>query len=159
LEEFYMRKIMLLLAISGLTGSLWAADPWVGTWKVNIAKSTYAPTMPAPKEVTAVIREVGDKLEVNITGKQMDGSPISIKGTRPLQGGILEGPPSPVKGVTQVEAVIEPGDWIMIWLENGKQVYSDHSTVGKDGKTGRSTIRGTDANDKPYEGLIVWEKQ
>jgi len=34
-----MRKTMLFLAVLGLAGSLWAADPFVGTWKLNLAKS------------------------------------------------------------------------------------------------------------------------
>jgi len=28
-----------LLAVFGLAGALWAADPFVGTWKVDVAKS------------------------------------------------------------------------------------------------------------------------
>jgi hypothetical protein len=36
-----MRKAMLLLAVFGLAGSLWAADPIIGTWKLNIAKSKF----------------------------------------------------------------------------------------------------------------------
>ena len=34
-----MRKAMILLAVFGLVGLLWGADPLVGTWKLNIAKS------------------------------------------------------------------------------------------------------------------------
>ena len=34
-----MRKAMLLLAVFGLMGTLWAADPSLGTWKLNLAKS------------------------------------------------------------------------------------------------------------------------
>jgi hypothetical protein len=34
---FHMRKAMLLLAVLGFVGLLWAADPFVGTWKLNIA--------------------------------------------------------------------------------------------------------------------------
>ena len=59
-----MRKAMLLLAILGLTGSLWAADPIIGTWKLNISKSKFSPIVlamknqPSPKEETEVYREV-----------------------------------------------------------------------------------------------------
>ena len=33
------------------TSSLWAADPFVGTWKLNLAKSKYSPG-PPPKNLT-----------------------------------------------------------------------------------------------------------
>jgi hypothetical protein len=89
----------------------------------------------------------------------MDDSPISRKGTRPKQGGVVTIQPPIFKGQSVFEAVIEPGNWLMVVLENGKQVYLDHSVVSKDGRTGHSTIRGTDAKSKPFEGLIVWEKQ
>jgi hypothetical protein len=34
-----MRKAMLCLAAFAVAGSLWAADPFVGTWELNVAKS------------------------------------------------------------------------------------------------------------------------
>ena len=34
-----MRKAPLLFAVLGLAGSPWAADPFVGTWMLNVAKS------------------------------------------------------------------------------------------------------------------------
>ena len=154
-----MRKAMLFLAVLGLVGSLYAADPWLGTWKLNVAKSKFTPIRPAPKEETCVVRQVGDHLEVTFTGKRIDGSPISFKGTRPKQGGAVEMQPSPAGGLSFIEAVIEPGNWYLVGLQNGKRVYLDHSVVSKDRKTGYSTIRGTDENGKPYESILVWEKQ
>ena len=34
-----MRRAFLVFAVLGLAGSLWAADPIIGTWKLNIGKS------------------------------------------------------------------------------------------------------------------------
>jgi len=83
-----MRKALLLLAVLGLVGTLWGADPAVGTWKFNMTKSKPAPTTEAPvKEATVVIRETGtDQLEIAFTGKRTDGSAISAKYMRPKQG-------------------------------------------------------------------------
>jgi predicted ribosome quality control (RQC) complex YloA/Tae2 family protein len=54
-----MRKVMLLLAVFGLVSLAWAADPSEGTWKLNIAKSKFAPsTGAAVKEGTHVVREL-----------------------------------------------------------------------------------------------------
>jgi|WetSurMetagenome_2_1015567.scaffolds.fasta_scaffold552415_2 hypothetical protein len=65
-----------------------AVDPAVGTWKLNIEKSKIPPPT-APKELTVVIREPGDQMEVTETGTQTDGSPLSQKGTSLKQGGAL----------------------------------------------------------------------
>lgn len=38
-----MRKAMMLLAVLALISSLWAADPMIGRWKLNISKSRLPP--------------------------------------------------------------------------------------------------------------------
>jgi len=48
-----MRKLILLLAVFELAGSLYGADnPFIGTWKLNLAKSNFSGS--APKERTDV---------------------------------------------------------------------------------------------------------
>lgn len=85
-----MRKATLLLAILGLAGSLWAADPHVGTWKLNIAQSRFSSNYPAPKEATFVFRTVGDQIEWVLTGRGASGPPISSKGAYPRGGGVVK---------------------------------------------------------------------
>jgi hypothetical protein len=73
-----------------LVGALWAADPAVGTWKLNIAKSKFALSAQAPlKEETMVLRQTGDKIENTTTGIRTDGTRISSKWIAPTQGGVL----------------------------------------------------------------------
>ena len=66
---FHMRKLMLLLAVLGLVGTLLAADPLLGTWKLNAAKSKFSPILlalekdVAPKETTMVIQNLGTRTD------------------------------------------------------------------------------------------------
>ena len=155
-----MRKAMLLLAVFGLAGSLYAADPSVGTWKLNIAKSKYAPsTEAAVKEITVVIREIGDQWEISYTGKRVDGSSISFKGTRPQQGGIGKNQPPAEKGEVYVDTVVESGNWFLTVLQNGKQVSVTQCLISKDGKTMRQITKGTDAKGKSYQDVEVFDRQ
>ena len=161
-----MRKALLLLAVFGLIGSVWAADPMVGTWKLNVAKSKFSPAylafqkIVAPKEQSNVVREVGDQLEVTVTGIRTDGSPISDKGAFPRQGGMLQAQsPSLPKGTSIVVTVIGPGHWYFTVLQNDKQVEVVHHVMSKDGKTVTDTITGTDAQGKPFETVEFFEKQ
>jgi hypothetical protein len=161
MEVIAMRKAVLLLAVFGLVGALWAADPATGTWKLNLAKSKFVSGIRVPvKEETMVIREVGDKTENTTTGVRTDGSIISTKWAAPKQGGVLtdQQPPAP-KGEIEVFTVIDDFNVYFTVLQNGKQVGIDHCVITKDAKTMNCASKGTDAKGKPFEEISVFEKQ
>ena len=156
-----MRKAMLLVAVFGLAGTLWAADPTVGTWKLNITKSKFAPTESAPKEETLVIRELGDQFEMVITGVQADGKPISARLSHSQQGGvvkIISGLSLPENAMV-VQSVIGPGEVCTTFLQDGKQFRLHHNVVSKDGKTMVQTNKFMDTKGQAIETLNFWEKQ
>lgn len=157
-----MRKTLLFLAFCGFAASLWAEDPSVGTWKLNIAKSKFAPsTEAAVKEEMSIIREVGDQWEITFTGKRVDGSSTSLKATRPRQGGVVKFLTGGSEGDNEqsFDTVVELGDWYHTSLQNGKQVAVIHGIVSKDGKTMRQITKGIDEKGKPYEGIEVYDRQ
>jgi hypothetical protein len=148
---------MMLVAVLGLVGVLWATDPSVGTWKLNIAKSKYPPTEQAPKEQMLVKRELGaDQLELTITGVNADGTPLSVKMTHAQQGGVVSGLP---EGTMAVLTVVAPGESLTTFLQNGKQAQLHHNIVSKDGKTMTQTINYIDAKGQSVDILGVWDKQ
>jgi hypothetical protein len=157
-----MRKAMLILAVLGLVGSLWAADPSLGTWKLNVAKSKFPPNptgQAALKEETRVVRQVGDQIETTTTGSRTDGSPISSKSTRPQQGGVIKSQTATTEDRMAVFTVVEPNNCFITLLQKGGQVVVVHSVISKDGKTMIDTGKGVDDKGKPVEYLGVWEKQ
>ncbi len=157
-----MRKAMLLLAVFGLVGSLWGADPSVGTWRLNVAKSKFAPSAKVtPKEGTIVVRDLPSKeFEITFTRTMTDGSKTSQKMTWPQQGGSLQGQGGTLsEGTSGVVTMMAPGEWYTTILQKGKQAQVLHSAVSKDGKTMHLTYRSTDAQGKPSETTSVWEKQ
>jgi len=81
-----MRSIRFAFALLGLAGVLVAADPFVGTWKLNHAKSKYKTGAPA-KEQTVTIAESGSDLDVTVSGTSADGMPFSSHYTVPAAGG------------------------------------------------------------------------
>jgi hypothetical protein len=156
---------MFLLAVFVVAGSLWAADPIMGTWKLNIAKSKFGPGVQAPMKVqTNALREVtAGQCELTITGIGTNGSPYSMKLTYPLQGGgpavIAAQPPALGEGLSTVVTLIEPGNWYFTDLKNGKQVAVAHVVVSKDGKSALETNRSTDATGKITETQLIYDKQ
>jgi len=155
-----MRKAMLLAAVFGLIGSLWAADPSVGTWKLNIAKSKFAPgEKVTPKEGTIAVRELaGGEFELTFSETMTDGSKIQEKGTWPRIGGVLKSQPASADG-TAIVTMIGPGEWYCTSLQNGKQTEVLHSAISKDGKTMQIKMKGTDAQGKSTESVSTWDKQ
>ena len=81
-----MRYSKLVLVLLAFAGALIAADPFVGTWKLNAARSTYKTGMP-PKEQTVTFSEEGSDLDVVVKGTSSDGQTISTHFTVPTAGG------------------------------------------------------------------------
>lgn len=159
------KVILLLIMFLGSPDVLWAADPYVGSWELNVEKSKFSPILSSyieiapPKEMTLVVREIGDELEIIATGTRTDNSQISIKITRPIQGGVEKFEPPPPEDMSYIDTVIEPGDWYWTVLKNGKQFYVMHSVISKDHRTMEWVIRGRDDKGTPYEHFEVFDKQ
>src|SRR5438132_7209782 len=68
------RIAVMALALSFMTaGACFAANPHMGTWKLNEAKSKLAPGM--GKSTTVTYSEQGDKIRVAVNGMDKDGKP------------------------------------------------------------------------------------
>src|SRR5215469_5647053 len=94
-----MRYSKLVLVLLAFAGALIAADPFVGTWKLNAARSTYKTGMP-PKEQTVTFSEEGSDLDVVVKGTSSDGQTISTHFTVPTAGGSGKIIESPYEGVS-----------------------------------------------------------
>jgi len=163
-----MRKVMLFLAVFAFAGSLWAADPIIGTWKLNIAKSkSRAGGDLAVKERTDVYREIeGNQIEWTRTETRVDGSSNSSRLIWPQQGGIVtmllpgkEPVTKTPEGDSIVETFVETGIWYVTRMRDGKQKSVYQKNVSSDGKTLNVIVKGYDEQGKPYESLTVYDKQ
>jgi len=144
------------------------ADPIIGTWKLNLAKSKLTP-IPAynwapPKEQTESYREIdGGRIERTSTTTGIDGSVNSSgKLIWPAQGGtvqIQQIPPGNPPGISFVETLMAPGEWHVTTMLDGKQVMTRHKVISKDGKTMRQTVEIMDPQGKLVEQLEVYDRQ
>jgi len=152
-----MRYLKLMLVIIGLAATLCAADLYVGTWKMNPAKSKFKAGAPS-KEQTVVIAETGGDLDVKVTGTAADGSRISIHYTVPSAGGtgkLIES--SSYDGVSAKRMAANERE--VSYLKGGKAVYTTHSKVAADGKSLSVSAKGLNPQGKAIEGDIVYERQ
>jgi hypothetical protein len=158
--EAAMRTRLLLISLLALTltGTVLAADPFVGTWKTNASQSKLAQVGDWMKQATVTFGEAGGQFTFDYKGILMNGSSFSNKGDRPLAGGIIKSPLRTERTLAYV-TVIGPGEAYVTTFQNGKQTVWDHYVVSKDGKTLTITTKGTDAKGKPAEALYVLDRQ
>jgi hypothetical protein len=135
--------IMMLLCCYALSVAASSADPHVGTWKLNVAKSKYSPG-PAPKEVTMKIEAKGAGIHLTQTGTDATGKPIKVDFTASY-----DGKDTPVTGVTNTDTI----------ALKRVDANTSESTLKKGGKTRTSTFKGTDAAGKPVNNVAVYDRQ
>jgi hypothetical protein len=146
-----------LLAVAGVTSAAGAADPILGTWTLNVAKSHFTPG-PAPKSQTRTYAATADGTNLKVSGVTADGSAISQEAIFKYDGKTYAMSGSPdydglalkrVNGST-VKSKMMKGD---------KQVGTTVRIISAHGKVMTLTTKITDAAGKPSEFVGVFEKQ
>ena len=132
-----------------------AANPHMGTWKLNEAKSKLAPGM--GKNSTVVYSEQKDKIKITVDGVDKDGKP-----THSVWVGKFDGKAYPVKGNLPANSVayrvVNDRTNDITAMKDGKMIWNGRITVSADGKSRTVTINGTDANGKKFKGKAVYDK-
>ncbi len=132
-----------------------AANPHMGTWKLNEAKSK----MPAGmgKNTTVVYAEQKDKIKVTVDGVDKDGKP-----THSVWVGKWDGKAYPTKGNLSWNSaaykVVNDRTNDITTMKDGKIAWTGRITVAADGKSRTVTINGTDADGKKFKGKAVYDK-
>jgi hypothetical protein len=156
-----MHRLLYPLAVFLLAGSLFGADPFVGTWKLNVAKSKFGGTNRPEKEETIVIQEQGDQrvaMQKELAG---DGTSASFKYTVLTTGGELkysEGGPKAGTSVVLAKRKADARTSDFTRSQNGKVIRTNHSVVSKDGKTMQAKTINTDAQGYSVVDVRVYER-
>jgi len=133
-----------------------ATDPIVGTWQLDVAKSTYKPG-PTPKSATAVITAVGEGIKVAVDAAMPDGTSMKWGYTSARDGKEV-----PVTGHPAYDAATvtktSSTEGTIVYSKAGKPVASAKTAVAKDGKTMTVTTTGTDAKGQAINNMAVFTK-
>src|SRR5438067_5098398 len=132
-----------------------AANPQMGMWKLNEAKSKMPPGM--GKNTMVNYEEQKDKVKVTVDGVGKDG-----KATHSVWVGKFDGKAYPVKGNLPYNSVaykmVNDRTNDITVMKDGKIGWTGQITVAADGKSRTVTINGTDANGKKFKGKAVYDK-
>ena len=150
-----MRKAMLLLAVFGLVGTLWADDPFVGTWKLNVAKSS--PSTNPSKSDMSTNTAIENGLKIVRDAVAADG-----KTTHTEQVYIFDGKDYPsvaFPGATQTCIRIDDYSFISVIKANGKEILKIYDVTSSDGTTGTLIFTFRNSPEKEGVQVFVYEKQ
>jgi hypothetical protein len=132
-----------------------AANPHIGTWKLNEAKSK----MPAGmgKNTTVSYVEQKDKIKITVDGVDKTGKP-----THSVWVGKFDGKAYPVKGNLSYNSVayrvVNDRTNDITAMKDGKMIWNGRITVAANGKSRTVTINASDANGKKVSGKAVYNK-
>jgi hypothetical protein len=131
------------------------ANPHMGTWKLNEAKSKIPAGM--NKNTTVVYTEQKDQIKVDVTGVDKDGKP-----THGVWVGQADGKSYKTKGNLAWDAavykVVNDHTYEITTMKGGKVFSNGKSTVSKDGKTRTVASEGTGADGKKLKTKAVYDK-
>jgi hypothetical protein len=158
-----MRIALSLLAVCMSATLLPAADsPYIGTWKLNVAKSKYNPG-PAMKEERIRFETDGEKMRRIAEGTDGDGKPIDEggpKGASFLWDGQFHTVTKPSeKPEVQVSVTVKDPHHLLVKIKvDGKLVDDARSSVSKDGKTLTDIDDGINMKGEKSHNVEVFEK-
>jgi hypothetical protein len=132
-------------------------NPWIGTWNLNLAKSTYSPG-PPPRSQTLTWQAQGQGL--GLTFEFIDAQGYTTKGSVVV---FADGKFYPVMGNpaydAQANKVVNDSTAWVIRTKAGKVVQTLIGVVSADGKTETVTTAGVTADGRRINDVSVYEKQ
>jgi hypothetical protein len=146
---------LFLLAGTTLAQS---SDPRLGTWKLNLAKSTYAAGT-APKSVTYTAEAAGAGIKVTVDAVGADGTVEHYGFTANYDGKEFPIVGNSSQGDTGARTRVDANTVRTIYKKAGKVTVTQTSVVSSDGKTISITSTGTDAKGQAVKSVAVYDKQ
>ncbi|MFN2387929.1 MAG: hypothetical protein ABR576_16885 [Thermoanaerobaculia bacterium] len=158
-----MRKNLLMVSLAAccaivLSSSVaLAGDNWLGTWKLDLAKSKYSPG-PAPKSLTLKFEPTRGGIKFTGAGVGADG-----KATHSMFSSRFDGKEVPYQGNPDADTAsprkIDDNSYSNTWKKGGKATITAKVVVSADGKTMTITQTGTNAKGEAVNNTIVYNKQ
>jgi hypothetical protein len=149
--------IGLTLAVCFLGAAIcFAADPQMGTWKLNEAKSKITPG--TNKYATVTFKDMFGKIKTTQDGVDGAGKPIHVEWS-----GKFDGKDYPITGDPNADTrsyrKIDDRTLEVTGKKNGKVTATARTTVSADGKSRTANVTGTTPNGKKFKNVVVYDKQ
>ncbi|HZM63400.1 MAG TPA: hypothetical protein VFB85_26525 [Vicinamibacterales bacterium] len=155
----------LLIGIIGVTmlfgPASWvsgADNPGVGSWKINLAKSTYNPASLAPKSTTLKTDAAGDAFKTAVDVVDSTGKSLHYEYTYKLDGKDVRVTGDPNRDMTSVKK-IDDVTYEQVNKRGGKVMTTSRVVYAKDFKSRTITTKGTNPAGQAVNNVVVWDRQ
>ena len=152
-------KLSWLMVIAALP--IAAADPFTGTWKLNVEKSRTTAAKPAPPPKSLLVTYVGEgdaqKTIVRVT--MADGVERTAEHAVPRDGKAHPRFSGAGENDTITTRLIDEFTEESVQRKDGRVTVTTVRAVSRDGKTMTATARSTGADGVPVETVSVYDRQ
>jgi len=149
--------VMIVIAAAAVELAAQGADPLVGTWELNVAKSKYTPG-PAPKSETRTYVVAGQDIKASLKGVDGSGKPTAASWTVNYDGQDRPQTGNPNADTLSLKRV-NASSAEFTQKRAAKVVITGTRTVSSDGKVMTITSKGTDARGQTINDEEVFEKR
>ena len=151
-----VRALLVGAAALSLGTALFAGENWVGTWKLNPAKS---------KLGTNAVRAQTLKFDATPAGIKLTSDGTDAQG-KPMHGGYtskFDGKDVPWAGNPVADTAcpkkVDDNSYENAWKKDGKATVNATVVVSKDGKTLTVTQTGKDPSGAAVNSVAVYDRQ
>ena len=131
----------------------------VGTWELNLAKSTFSPG-PPPQRQTLIFRAAGPQWTALLQGVEASGQPINPDmNNLAITFDGRDHPTATGDYDTTAWKPSGPNKYEVIRKKAGKIVLISTNELSNDGKTMTITTKGVNANGQTVHNVRVYDKQ
>jgi hypothetical protein len=157
--SFSISIAFALVVVASGTARAQVSDSWLGTWKLNVAKSTYEPASLAPRSETSKQTRSGDSVTAVTDVTDAQGKAIHTEITYKFDGAEYDIKGAPDARSTRFYTRIGDNTYQYVNKVNGNITTTVHVQVSADGKTRTIVTTGRDAQGNVIDNLTSWEKQ
>jgi hypothetical protein len=131
----------------------------VGTWELNLAKSTFSPG-PAPKKQILTFQAAGPQWVALLQGIDASGKPINPDmNNLAISFDDRDHPTANVDYDTTAWKRVSASTYEVVRKRAGKVVLTSTNVLSKDGRTMTITTKGVNAAGQSINNVRVYEKQ
>ena len=129
----------------------------LGTWKLNLEKSVFKPG-PAPQSAIRIYEETPNGMHFTQKGTSAEGRSSVVEFTARY-----DGKDYPLTGSPSVNSIaltiVDRYTADAVEKKNGKPVLNVRRVISPDGKTMTVTSKGTTADGRTIDNVMVFDKQ
>jgi len=152
-----MRRISLLVLLISTASILSAADPVLGTWRLNVAKSRYDPG-PPPRSQTRIYREENGEVKAVVVTVYKNGNTDTVH-----YAANYDGKEHPVSGSPDTDGIlmkkVDDNTAESLLTHAGNTIGTARRTVSRDGLTMTITFKGPGERGQQVNNTAFYDKQ